>query len=229
MIFADLRTVFTSSKRSKLYLYHIDAPKDILHMLEVDAVISEDVSMSKEVTEYPIDTGEIYSDSAVRKPDEVTLSCVVSESPATYEDVIHKYNFELEGKYNYYTDKAKDFLTFSLFPQALLDIDISLGIFSNLSVTNVKYTASVETAGTLSFNITLKEVKFVASRMTDLPEMLEYKPGATMTGKGDGASINSAEPEVTKKDVDPVVEKEKRRTLWANLLKLMVETIEKYF
>lgn len=228
LLFQDIVNIFTAGKRSKLYLYHIDNPNDILHTLTVDAVLSENVKLRKTLTSYPTEHGEINVDHAYVEPSSITLDCIVSESPATFEDIA--YQFNKGDKLNYYIDKTMDFLTFALFPEALLNIDIKLGIFSNLSVTDIQMTSNVDLSGVLSFSMTLEELQVVKSRMVDLPEMLEYNPGPLMEGKGDGkGNLLPTEPTETPKEADPAVVKEKQKTIFANFLKLLVDTMQKFF
>ena len=54
--------------------------------IEGDALISEDISYSADIPEYPVENGYNVSDTIILKPIQLSITLYISDSPATWRN-----------------------------------------------------------------------------------------------------------------------------------------------
>lgn len=189
-----LTATFAEQKRSKLIAYKIrDDFSFVLAndlntdgALEVDVILSESLNFKKSVTSFPVETGETNtSDNAVIDPVEISLDCVVSENPMYFSEYNERLKATLskEEMVNFYRAQVMAFVAVVMQPDILLAIEVSLGYFINLSVTNISFKADASSVGALKFSMSLKEIDFVYSATSEMLEFGQYKPTAIFADK----------------------------------------------
>lgn len=225
---------FAEPKHSILRAYDLSNNK-ILSTIEVDCVLSEKLSFKKDVTRFPVEEGPDATDNAVVKPIEVSVDCIVSESPVEFSDYAVRLNALSDNNAeNVYVAAAKEFCAICMQANILLEIEISLGLFRNLSVSSIDFAADAATIGSLKFSMTFSEITFVRSQIDDLPDFGEYKPTGywldkVNKGKKKKGAGNPPKPpsngEKVPKEVKEAMEKVKGQSAWAVVIEWIAKII----
>lgn len=197
MSLSTLVSELFTQKRSILRLFDMNNANEPVAELEMDVVLSENVAFSKTVTKFPIESGEEATDNSFINPITVTLDCIVSESPISYSDYGARFDAfkndilgEDSTQENVYVAAAKEFMAVALQHNIVAEIEIGLGLYESLVITNVSYNKTAENTGVLAFTIELEEIILVKSEITDLPETGGYSPkgGDAQKTRGSGKS-----------------------------------------
>lgn len=214
-----------------------------VHYLQPDVVTAESWNRSVDVTRLPIERSSEYIDHAVKNPDDVSFTCLVSETPMTYSDYLTKLtalkealntqddddddsdDYKNSGESVYIT-KAKNFLDYCLNPNTLIVFNTSLGRFENYKVTSVSINRTAENLGLLVFSIEAAQVKFVDTIVETLDDLPSYNEGATLDVGKAGTNPRVTSPiEAATKDLAKADSTAKRKTMLVNALDAIMDAL----
>jgi hypothetical protein len=143
--------------------------------IEVDACLSEQHALTNRLTDHPVEQGFNVTDHSRPMPRTVSLDCVVSNTPLTGNP---------DG-----TDFAltiwRRFVQLHNQPQ-LVDVQTARDYYTSMGVESVTSPVDVKSANALRFTISLKEVRVVQNKFTQIVKAKDTrahanrKQGATM-------------------------------------------------
>lgn len=147
---------------------------------EVDAAINEDHDLSAEVTEFPVEKGSIISDHMIIKPDEITISCVFSDTPVSFKSfagVTIDYYKEADRpsvkRYEWFKDAQAN--------GTLIDVTTTLAVYTDMVIKRVSTKRNVETTNGLVCDVTLKKIVITTAEDADIE--VDDKPTSDRVNK----------------------------------------------
>jgi hypothetical protein len=166
--------------------------------LVFDAVFSETHQADLEVTDNPVETGVVVSDHAYMKPLTVTLSCGVSDTPLsgwgsgyTQDSGVVQGNGDgpefwsrsaPQDTFASNAGRAKrafELLTELQKKAEPFDVQTGLKLYKSMVCTNIKTMQDKDSANSLVFDATLREVLVVSTQMVKYSLAKKPKKGAT--------------------------------------------------
>lgn len=125
--------------------------------LEIDATLSEQHSISVEVTDFPVEKGAAISDHKRVKPDVIKLEGVVSNTPLAPKDSLPA-NHETRAKSAFeYLQKLKN-------TDALIQIVTVLKKYENMTLVDAQMPQDARIGDVFQFTGTFKQVTIVENR-----------------------------------------------------------------
>ena len=180
---------FDKSDKTKITVL---SPKETY---EIPLLKNESHNWTKEITQFPIESGGTASDHAQRNQDEYTLSGIVSDSPLDFFDI---------AKGAWFKNPTMDAIAFFrglIDLNSVVDIDTRFYVYENMICTSVTIDRSSDNGKSLTFSATFKEVQFVDSSLVELGDLAKFAKDETgkVATKGTGAATK----EVGKKAATP--------------------------
>lgn len=171
--------------------------------LVFDAVFEEVHESELEVTENPVETGVVVSDHAFMKPEKVTLTAGVSDSPLRL--------LSQGGIDQFSSDAGRSKRAFELLQELQksaepFDLQTGLKLYRNMVCTSIRTTQDKDSSRALIFTAELREVIIVYTRTVTYPPR---KSGATARQ----ASPKKDKGEQQGKEVSAETDKPKRQSL----------------
>lgn len=135
-------------------------------VVEVDAVVSEQHTLSNKITDHPVEQGANVSDHSRPDPRRVTLQCVHTNTPLSGADG---------------SDRAREmwlrFVRLHESPQ-LIAVDTIRDTYTSMAVESVSTTVDVKSAQAFVFTVVLKQIRVVQNKF------VQIKPTKDTRGQG---------------------------------------------
>jgi len=131
----------------------------------IDVTLNLTHNNSCEVTDFPIEDGSSISDHVINKPRTISLTGIVSD-----------YKYQLFPiSFPFSTDDKPSKKVYDIFQEIfqkkfLVEIDTGLEVYNNMIIESMSFPRSAETQEALEFTINLKELVFVNSELTEVPD-----------------------------------------------------------
>ena len=106
--------------------------------IEGDALISEDISYSADIPEYPVENGYNVSDTVILKPIQLSITLYISDSPATWRN--RKGHSPSAGR----TKKICEKFEKLYFQRKLVKVVTTDKIYTNMGITSMSISHSSE-------------------------------------------------------------------------------------
>lgn len=129
--------------------------KKKIGFLELDCVMNEDITMSSNVTESPIETGESISDHVYNEPLQLRLEAIISDSDPQRLERQKQNNSPITSARLEAYEALRDLW------EAKQPVDVVTGLetFSNMVVTNISIPRENADGDSIKFNVDIKQVK----------------------------------------------------------------------
>lgn len=170
--------------------FHVDAPG--MQSLEIDALLSEVPTFSKNVTQYEVEEGKPVSDSVRKQPITLSLECYVSNSPIlSLLDTASSLADGLLG------GGQRNQEIFNLLMQ-LYEYDDEITVYTRyktyerMVITSITPGRKPEDGDALIFTMELQEVRKAVSSTTEVPKGMGIKPNDGKSAATDKATANRA-------------------------------------
>lgn len=145
--------------------------------IEFDALIDQSLDYEAQVPEYPTEEGFSVSDNISLKPETITMTLFVTDTPVTWRN--------RHGSGAGRTERVVRQLQNLYFAKKVVTVVTSEAVYSNMAITNMSISKSTDTGYAREIPITLKRIVVTESKTVSIPASYG-KSGAT------GASAGSA-------------------------------------
>lgn len=124
--------------------------------LELDAVVSENITLNNTVTSAPIETGENVTDHVYNEPLELSMECVISES-----DIIRGINPLAPTN----TTRIEAYETLLDLWKAKAPVDVVAGyeVYSNMLITSISIPRANEDGDSIRFTVNFIQANILPS------------------------------------------------------------------
>lgn len=163
--------------------------------IEADALISEEVSYSADIPEYPVEKGYNVSDTIILKPVSLSLTLFISDTPATWSG--RRGHKPSAGRTKKICKKFENLY----FKRKLVKVVTSDKIYTNMGITSMNISHSKELGYARQISLSLKKVYVTKKKTVKIPKhVLQSGETAANAGKastsksssnGSGSSSNS--------------------------------------
>ena len=120
--------------------------------IEGDALISEDISYSADIPEYPVENGYNVSDTIILKPIQLSITLYISDSPATWRN--RKGHSPSAGR----TKKICEKFEKLYFQRKLVKVVTTDKIYTSMGITSMSISHSSEIGYARQIQFSLKKV-----------------------------------------------------------------------
>ena len=133
----------------------------------IDLATSEDHSFDSEVTDHPVETGADITDNIQAKPIQVTLDCIVSDTPI---GAIAAARNSLDPNQPLFVPSSDCYAHMIAIRDARQPVTIvtSLGTFTNMAMTSLSVPRSAQNGESLHFKAAFKQITFVTNLRTTI-------------------------------------------------------------
>ncbi|MBL1293354.1 MAG: hypothetical protein COB61_005735 [Thiotrichales bacterium] len=143
---------------------YYDTKKHKFGNIELDALLSQDITLTNIVSEHPLETGEILNDAIHNQPLEISFSAVISDMPQSSTDELVKSsdlaNTLLTSKSISGSKSLKAWIDLSALWKAKQLVSITSPVqsepFEDMAI--LKIHVSVESVKGITFTVDLKQV-----------------------------------------------------------------------
>lgn len=153
--------------------------------IEFDALISENRSLTADTPEYPIETGFVVSDSVILKPQVLSMTLFLTDTPISWRRRLGSG----QGRVQYVIDRLEE----AYFKRELVTVVTSDKTYTNMAITGITIAKSAETGYAREIPITFKEVRVTKSATTTIPSAYG-KSGATGSNAGTAGTKTGSTP-----------------------------------
>lgn len=143
--------------------------------IEFDALISENRSLSADTPEYPIETGFVVSDSVILKPQVLSMTLFLTDTPISWRRRLGSG----QGRIQHVIDRLEE----AYFKRELVTVVTSDKTYTNMAITGITIAKSAEMGYAIEIPITFKEVRVTKSATTTIPSAYG-KSGTTGSNAG---------------------------------------------
>jgi hypothetical protein len=133
----------------------IGLASDALVFVQVDAMVQEDHQSAATLTDYPIENGVSISDHVVVKPDQLTLNCVVSNTPIYIGPGLLATNRIMD---------AYILLWAIMSTKSAVNIVTGLRVYQNMVLEDLKVTRTKDNGQALEFIVQAKQARIVKTQ-----------------------------------------------------------------
>lgn len=171
-------------------LFSVQAPG--MQALEVDAVLNEAPTWSKDVTQYEVEDGKPVSDGVRKRPITLTLECMVSNSPirSLIDTAVALADGLLGG------GQRNQEIYNLLWDLYQYDDEITVytryKTYTNMVITSISPARRPEDGDALIFTMELQEVRKASSATTEVPAGMGVKPDTGKSSATDKATAQRA-------------------------------------
>lgn len=153
--------------------------------IEGDALISEDISYSADIPEYPVENGYNVSDTIILKPLELSITLYISDSPATWRN--RKGHAPSAGR----TKKICDKFEKLYFKRKLVKVVTTDKIYTNMGITSMSISHSSEIGYARQIQFSLKKVYVTKRKTVYIPKHI-LQSGETKKNAGKATTSASS-------------------------------------
>jgi hypothetical protein len=132
----------------------------------IDVAVSEEHSRTADVTEHEVERGSNIADHVRVKPAQVTVTCVVSDTPIG--KMVSERGFDGVG-FIVPSDDARAFLLRLLERREAVTIETSVGTYDNMVLVSITEPRNVGTGKAMRFSATFREIRFIDNERTVVP------------------------------------------------------------
>jgi hypothetical protein len=163
--------------------------------IEGDALISEDVSYTTDIPEYPIENGYNVSDTIILKPFQLNITMFISDSPATWR--YRSGHSPSAGRTKQTCKKLEDLY----FKRELVKVVTSDKIYTSMGITSIVITHSTKTGYSRQVQLSLKKVYVTQRKTVYIPSDLlqsgdsEANAGVATTSSTSSSSTSASTSE----------------------------------
>lgn len=177
--------------------FKISDPEGVMLSFEVDAVLSETHTFSREVTTNPVEDGSPIADHIINQPVELEIQAIVTDQPI--KSLIETAQGAAASLLGGARHTPECFSALVLFSQnkAFLDVYTDYTQYDNMVIQNITITRSPEDGEALIFTISMLQVEVVSSATTKIPDGV----GVTKDGKSSATTKETASRANPAKDV----------------------------
>lgn len=154
--------------------------------IEGDALISEDISYSADIPEYPVENGYNVSDTIILKPLELSITLYISDSPATWRN--RKGHKPSAGR----TKKICNKFEKIFFKKKLVKVVTTDKIYTNMGITSMTISHGSDIGYARQIQFSLKKVYKTSRKTVYIPKYI-LQSGETKknAGKANVSSVSS--------------------------------------
>lgn len=153
--------------------------------IEADALISEEISYSADIPEYPVEKGYNVSDTIIIKPVALSLTLFISDTPATWSGRSgHKPS---AGRTQKICKKFEDLY----FKRKLVKVVTSDKIYTNMGITSMSISHSKELGYARQISMSLKKVYVTKKKTVKIPKYV-LQSGETAANAGKASTSKSS-------------------------------------
>lgn len=176
-----------------------------LDSIELDAVVSEQHSLTSTITDHPVEEGASVSDHSRPEPPRVQLDCIVSNTPlanrrsSTVRDSASGRSFVVTAEQEPSRGKnAYDRLLQLQEAGSLITVVTSLRTYESMVIESISIPRDAKTSNALRFTVQLKRVRVVKNKLTRVVVAKDPRAGGKV--KTGSQTTKPAQAE----DVDPL-------------------------
>lgn len=153
--------------------------------IEADALISEEVSYSADIPEYPVEKGYNVSDTIILKPVALSLTLFISDTPATWSG--RRGHKPSAGRTKKICKKFEDLY----FKRKLVKVVTSDKIYTNMGITSMSISHSKELGYARQISMSLKKVYVTKKKTVKIPKYV-LQSGETAANAGKASTSKSS-------------------------------------
>jgi len=153
--------------------------------IEGDALISEDISYTADIPEYPVEKGFNVSDTIILKPLQLSITLYISDCPATWSS--RKGHDPSIGR----TKKICKKLEKLYFKRKLVKVITTDKIYTNMGITSMTISHSSEIGYARQVQMTLKKVYITKRKTVYIPKYI-LQSGETKANAGAATTSSSS-------------------------------------
>lgn len=153
--------------------------------IEADALISEEISYSADIPEYPVEKGYNVSDTIILKPVALSLTLFISDTPATWSG--RRGHKPSAGRTQKICKKFEDLY----FKRKLVKVVTSDKIYTNMGITSMNISHSKELGYARQISMSLKKVYVTKKRTVKIPQYV-LQSGETAANAGKASTSKSS-------------------------------------
>lgn len=153
--------------------------------IEADALISEEISYSADIPEYPVEKGYNVSDTIILKPVSLSLTLFISDTPATWSG--RRGHKPSAGRTQKICKKFEDLY----FKRKLVKVVTSDKIYTNMGITSMSISHSKELGYARQISMSLKKVYVTKKRTVKIPKYV-LQSGETKANAGKASTSKSS-------------------------------------
>ena len=153
--------------------------------IEADALISEEVSYSADIPEYPVEKGYNVSDTIILKPVALSLTLFISDTPATWSG--RRGHKPSAGRTQKICKKFEDLY----FKRKLVKVVTSDKIYTNMGITSMSISHSKELGYARQISMSLKKVYVTKKKTVKIPKYV-LQSGETAANAGKASTSKSS-------------------------------------
>lgn len=153
--------------------------------IETDALISEEISYSADIPEYPVEKGYNVSDTIILKPVSLSLTLFISDTPATWSG--RRGHKPAAGRTQKICKKFENLY----FKRKLVKVVTSDKIYTNMGITSMSISHSKELGYARQISMSLKKVYVTKKRTVKIPKYV-LQSGETAANAGKASTSKSS-------------------------------------
>lgn len=157
--------------------------------IEFDALISESRTLAADTPEYPVETGFVISDSIVLKPQVLSMTLFLTDTPVTWRQRFGS----SKGRIRDVIKRLEDIY----FSRELVTVVTSERTYSNMAITGITFAKSADTGYAREIPISFKEVRVTKSTTVTIPAAYG-KSGASGVNAGTAGTKTGSTPAAAK-------------------------------
>ena len=148
-----------------------DVRRAKIGVVTLDASVEEQHRKQNEITEHPVEEGVNISDHIRRRPAEITIQGVITDTPLYITPSLFAPN-PVDGRASTQARVAAayDRLEQIMDDGELIDVVTTLRDYQNMHPTSFEVTRNAETGNVLSFRMALREVKTAIAEELSVPD-----------------------------------------------------------
>ena len=150
--------------------------------IEFDALIEESCDLEAQVPEYPTEKGFSVSDTIVLKPETISMTLFVTDTPVTWRN--------RHGSSIGRTEAVVKQLKNLYFSKQVVTVVTSDEVYDSMAITNISFAKSADVGYAREIPITLKKIVVTESATVTIPD--SYGKSGTTGASGGTASTKSA-------------------------------------
>lgn len=150
--------------------------------IEFDALIEESYDLEAQVPEYPTEKGFSVSDTIVLKPETISMTLFVTDTPVTWRN--------RHGSGIGRTEVVVKQLKNLYFSKQVVTVVTSDEVYDSMAITNISFAKSADVGYAREIPITLKKIVVTESATVTIPD--SYGKSGTTGASGGTASTKSA-------------------------------------
>ncbi len=154
--------------------------------IEFDALIEESYDLEAQVPEYPTEKGFSVSDTIVLKPETISMTLFVTDTPVTWRN--------RHGSGIGRTEAVVKQLKNLYFSKQVVTVVTSDEVYDSMAITNISFAKSADVGYAREIPITLKKIVVTESATVTIPD--SYGKSGTTGASGGTASTKSASKSV---------------------------------